>query len=229
MVWQSLLSGLGIVAFFAGTTWADDAQQDPKAKFGPDSAVEPKAADSDSPLPEGFPTATKPGAIEVKTYPAYRSAIARNPKATSMTGDMLFWPLFNHISKSNIEMTAPVINSYPAAMVTTPGAQGEITMEFLYRSTKQGETGAGVGVVEVKDHPAATFLCLGVQGQMADSRMREGMTALRTWLDEHKNEWVEDKDHPSRRLGYHGPMTPVQRRLWEVQLPIKPAKSDESK
>ncbi|MFO0960750.1 MAG: heme-binding protein [Isosphaeraceae bacterium] len=227
-MYAKILTGLGLAFALAGVARADDpkAADDLKAKFGPSKPVEPKAADSDSPLPEDFPPATAPGAIEVKKFPAYRSAVARNPKASSATSDMLFWPLFNHISKSNIEMTAPVINSYPEEMVTKPGGQGEVSMEFLYRSTRQGEAGPGVGNVEVKDHPASEYLCLGVQGQMTASRMRDGMAALKAWLDEHKGEWVEDTDRPARRLGYHGPMTAVERRLWEVQLPIKPAKAE---
>lgn len=218
-----MLAGLGPALLWATTAPADGPSADLKARFGADPNVQPKAADADSPLPEGYPGGTAPGSIEVKRYPAYRSAVARNPKANGMTGDMLFWPLFNHISKSNIEMTAPVINSYPEAMIETPSASGEITMEFLYRSTKQGQTGPGVGNVEVKDFPAADYVCLGVQGGMSSGKMRDGTQVLRDWLAEHKHEWVEDKDRPARRLGYHGPMTPMNRRLWEVQLPIKPA------
>jgi hypothetical protein len=210
-----------MMGLLSGISWADEPAQDLKARFGSSKGVAPKAADADSPLPEGFPGGTQPGQIEVKTYPAYRSAIARNPKANSLTGDMLFWPLFNHISKSNIEMTAPVINTFPEATIETPNAQGEVTMEFLYRSTKQGQTGPGVGIVEVKDHPAATYVCLGIQGQMSNSRMREGLSVLRAWLESHKTEWVEDKVRSPRRLGYHGPMTQMEQRLWEVQLPVQ--------
>ena len=144
-------SGVLFALWLGGGTMIEGPTQDLKERFGVKGNVTPKAADADSPLPEGYPGGTAPGTIEVKHYPAYRSAVARNPKANGLTGDMLFWPLFNHISKSNIEMTAPVINSYPEAMIETPSSTGEITMEFLYRSTKQGEPGPGVGKVEVKD------------------------------------------------------------------------------
>lgn len=217
------LAALGASVLLPAITQADDPPADLKARFGPERPVEPRAADGDSPLPEGFPPATAPGVIEAKRYPAYRSAVARNPRATSLTGDLLFWPLFQHISKSEIAMTAPVISSYPRAMVEKPGAQAEMAMEFLYRSPAQGEAGQGVGPVAVEDHPEADCLCLGIQGRMADGRMRDGIAALRAWLDSHKGEWVEDKAREPRRLGYHGPMTPVPQRLWEVQLPVKPA------
>ena len=107
------------------------------ASTGTRHALRP--ADSDSPLPEGWPDATVPGEIEVKDYPAYRSTVAQ-AKAHSVRSDgVLFFSLFNHISRSNIEMTAPVVNTYATpTMIETPGGTGEMTMEFLYRNTRQG-------------------------------------------------------------------------------------------
>jgi hypothetical protein len=52
--------------------------------------------------------------------------------------------------------------------------------------------------------------------------MREGVVKLQSWIKEHSSEWVEDGK--PRRLGYHGPMTPVSQRLWEVQIPVKSLK-----
>jgi hypothetical protein len=197
---------------------ADDSPPKQDAK-----KVEPKAADSDAPLPEGFPDATRPGVVEIKTYPAYRSAVARVEKATTNSGNMMFFPLFNHIQKNNVEMTAPVINTFKTPkMVETPGAKGEVTMEFLYRSTKQGKTGRDNAMIEVVDHPEQKFVCLGFQGDMSDAEMRDGVGTLNKWLEENKAEWVENG--PPRRLGYHSPMTPVAQRLWEVQIPVKAAK-----
>jgi len=43
----------------------------------------------EAPLPDGFPTYTPVGEIEVKHYPAYRKAEA--------TGGIAFWTLFQHI------------------------------------------------------------------------------------------------------------------------------------
>jgi len=181
-----------------------------------------RPADSDSPLPEGWPDATVPGKIEVKHYPAYRSAVAQAKGASVRSDGVLFFSLFNHISKSHIEMTAPVVNTYKTStMIETPGATGDMTMEFLYRSTQQGQPGKGVGAVVVNDHPAQDFVCLGLVGGMSESTLREGVTKLHAWLDQHKDQWVEAG--PARRLGYHGPMTPTADRRWEMQIPIKAA------
>lgn len=188
--------------------------------------VEPRTADSDAPLAEGFPDATKPGQIEVKTYPEYRSAVANLDKATMNSGNLMFFPLFNHIQKNNVEMTAPVINTFKTPeMIKTPGAKGEVSMEFVYRTTSLGKTGKDNAMVEVVDHPKQTFVCAGFQGgDLSPDQMRDAMSTLNTWLDEHKSEWTADGS--PRRLGYHGPMTPAAQRLWEVQIPIKPAKAE---
>ena len=160
----------------------------------------------------------------MKKYPAYRSAVTKANKATVSSGDLMFFSLFNHIQRNKVEMTAPVINTFKTPrMIETPGAKGEVTMEFVYRSPKEGKAGPDGPSVEVVDHPARSFVCLGFQGgNMSDNQMREAVATLRKWLDEHKGEWVEDG--PPRRLGYHGPMTPAAQRLWEVQVPVKAAK-----
>jgi len=201
----------------AASTQADDPK--PAA-----SKVKPKPADGDAPLAEGFPNSTEPGKIEVKKYPAYRSAVTKADKATVSSGDLMFFALFNHIQSNKAEMTAPVINTFKTPrMIETPGAQGEVAMEFVYRSPKQGKSGPDGSSVEVVDHSAQTFVCLGFQGgNLSANQMREAVATLRKWLDAHKGEWVEDG--PPRRLGYHGPMTPAAQRLWEVQVPVKKAR-----
>jgi hypothetical protein len=183
--------------------------------------VEPKGEAEDSPLPVGYPAATQPGRIEVKPYPAYRSAIAKGERMSLGSGDMLFWSLFRHIERNEIAMTAPVINTYPKEMVENPKARGEVSMEFLYREPTQGKLGPDGRQVEVIDVPAGQFLCVGIQGGMSEKKMVAAVDVLQKWLEEHKSEWVEAG--PPRRLGYHGPMTPTNRRLWEVQIPVKPA------
>lgn len=186
------------------------------------SDVEPAAADSDAPLPEGWPGSTRPGAIEVKSYPAYRSAVARGPAGSMKAQEQLFGPLFIHITRKQIAMTAPVIMTAEPR----PGGPAESSMEFLYRRLDQGEVGPGGGTVKVEDRPASKFVCLGIQGKMTEPRLDESVAKLRTWLDEHKAEWVADG--PPRRLGYHGPSTPEARQLGEVQIPIKPVADRES-
>jgi uncharacterized protein (TIGR03067 family) len=183
-------------------------------------AVAPAAADSDAPLPEGWPRVTAPGAIEVKTYPKYRSAIVREKAATMARGEGMFFSLFGHITTRRIEMTAPVVMTYEPRIVEHVGEKGEASMEFLYQHPDQGQLGPGVGKVKVEDHPAVTVVSMGVQGEIEPERMRASVERLRAWLDEHKREWVAAG--PPRRLGYHGPQTPVARRVNEVQIPIRP-------
>ncbi len=181
---------------------------------------QPKPGNADAPFAEGWPDATEPGKIEIKKYPAYRSAVARAKNASMGSDNLMFFSLFRHISRSNVEMTSPVVNTYEPKMIENPKALGEVSMEFLYSSPELGKSGKGVGAVEVVDHPPATYLCLGVQGRMNDQLMIDGVAKLREWLEANKEEWVEDG--APRRLGYHGPMTPVAQRLWEVQLQVKP-------
>ncbi|MFO0888104.1 MAG: heme-binding protein [Isosphaeraceae bacterium] len=229
MDWLRFMRNALIVGLAAGgpaTTPASAQQSEQKADKKETPSGRPlRAADSDSPLPEGWPDATAPEKIEVKSYPAYRSAVAQAKGASTRADGILFFSLFNHISKNGIEMTAPVVNTYRSPeIVETRGGTGEMTMEFLYRSTKQGQAGKGVGAVVVKDHPAATFVCLGLIGEMSDTAMRDGMEKLRGWLSDHKDRWIQDG--PPRRLGYHGPMTPTADRRWEVQIPIRQAGAD---
>ena len=202
------------------------AQEPVKEKPATATAPAARAADSDAPLAEGWPGGTKPGAIEVKTYPPYRSTVARAKGAGAKANDALFWPLFNHISRKGVEMTTPVVSTYTAEMIENPNAPGEMSMEFVYRTAKMGGTGQGVGAVKVEDHPAATYVCLGIQGRMNEELMREGVSKIEAWLGQHKSEWVQNGT--PRRLGYHGPMTPVAKRLWEVQVPVKRAPKAES-
>lgn len=179
----------------------------------------PAAADAEAPLPTGWPGATDPGVIEVKTYPAYRSAVARSKSATMKSQPKLFWPLFSHIQREGIAMTTPVVMTYQPEVVEHPGTKGEVSMEFLYRRPDQGAKKPVENQVAVEDKPSATFVCIGVQGVLDEARMTESLTRLRSWLDEHKREWVEAG--PPRQLGYHGPGTPLPRQLNEVQIPVK--------
>ncbi|QEH31902.1 SOUL heme-binding protein [Aquisphaera giovannonii] len=226
-----VLASLAVAGLVVPASRGDEPAHGSKAGQpapGSKPAPAPRKADSDAPLPEGWPDATKPGAIEVKAYPAYRSAVARAKDASAGAGNTLFWPLFNHISRREIAMTAPVVSTYRTpGMAESPGSTGEMTMEFLYRKPTQGEPGAGVGAVKVEDHPSATYACLGYQGRSDPERLRDELATLRRWLADHKAEWVEAG--PPRQLGYHGPMTPEKERLWEVQIPVKPATAKPSR
>ena len=210
---------LCLVVVLASPAAADDKPAPGRLEAFVIAGTKVKPVDSDAPLAEGWPGGTEPGRIEVKAYPAYRSAVARGKESSLGADIVLFYPLFNHISKSDIAMTTPVVSNYSAELLKEPKAKGDVSMEFVYRSPTQGTAGQGVGSVKVEDHPASSFVCLGVQGDLDPDRMRKAVEALRTWLADHKGEWLEDG--PARRLGYHGPMTRRDERLWEVQVPVK--------
>ena len=102
----------------------------------------------------------------MKKYPAYRSAIAKVNKATVSSGDMMFFSLFNHIQKNKGEMTAPVINTFKTPrMIETPGAKGEVTMEFVYRSPKEGKAGPDGSVRRGRGPPSPALRLPRVPGR----------------------------------------------------------------
>ena len=53
-----------------------------------------------------------------------------------------------------------------------------MTMEFLYRNTRQGEPGKGVGAVTVKDHPAQVVRLPGPGGDDGRPILRDGVSKL---------------------------------------------------
>ncbi len=72
-----------------------------------------------TPLPEGYPAPTPPGAIELKTYPSLRRAEFRAETNNSDIGmNVAFFPLFNHIKRRDIAMTSPVEMDYSGLSVT---------------------------------------------------------------------------------------------------------------
>jgi SOUL heme-binding protein len=221
---QRVLKGLSalVASSSLALAVADDGPRAARSK----ATEPPAAADSDAPLPEGWPAATKPEAIEVKVYPAYRCAVARDGEGSMKGQGKLFWPLFTHIQRKGIAMTSPVVMTFEPRVIERAGAKGDMSMEFLYRRPNQGEAGMDGRTVKVEDRPAGTFVCLGLQGSIDEGRMAGSIQRLRSWLADHKHEWVEAG--PPRELGYHGPMTPARRRLWEVQIPVRPAANAQS-
>lgn len=220
-----LMAGL-VIAGGGGVVQAGDAPR-PVAARPADAPPGVAAADSDAPLPDGWPKATQPEAIEVKDYPAYRSAVARDTVASMDNQGKLFWPLFLHIQREGIAMTAPVVMQQEKPDPARPGKAAQGTMEFLYRHPDQGKVGPAAGTVKVEDRPAGRYVCIGLQGNVDEARMDAAVEKLRAWLRDHPAEGVEAG--PPRRLGYHGPSTPPGRRLSEVQIPVKPASADAAK
>jgi len=169
----------------------------------------------EAPLPEGFPEPTPVGEIRVQHYPEYRLA------QTAMTffESGAFWTLFNHIKKHDIAMTAPVEMQYERDAGDT---LKRTSMAFLYRSTQQGEPGID-DQVKVVDIPAQTAVSIGLQGDTTRQRVADAKRRLEDWLKAHAADY--EQAGPLRVLGYNSPFVPDEKRLTEVQFPIRQKKS----
>lgn len=175
----------------------------------------------ESPLPEGYPEPTPPGAIDIKDYPSVRRAelVSKDDSAAGMTAG--FFPLFNHIKKREIAMTAPVEMDYAELYKdfmngesADEGEATETTMSFLYRSANLGPVGKD-GKIVVRDTAPVTVLSIGAKGGFDAT---EAMDTLRAWLKQ-QQEW-EVAGQP-RMFVYNGPFIDPDARWSEVQVPIR--------
>lgn len=177
-----------------------------------------RQAKIESPLPDGYPEPTPPGAIDVKEYPSVRRAelTSKDDANGGMTAG--FFPLFNHIKKRDIAMTSPVEmdfpNLYTDFMNDEPTEEGESTMSFLYRSPTLGPVGKD-GDIVIRDTAAATFLSIGVKGGVDATKE---LDSLRTWLKA-QDQWEVAGD--PRILVYNGPFIDPDWRWSEVQVPVR--------
>jgi hypothetical protein len=177
-----------------------------------------KQAMIESPLPVGYPEPTPFGAIDIKEYPSVRRAelTSKDESGTGMTA--AFFPLFNHIKKREIAMTAPVEMDYPGLysdfMKDEPAKEGETTMSFLYRSSTLGPVGED-GKIVVRDTAPVTVLSIGARGAFDAAAEFD---ALRTWLKS-QDEWEVAGD--PRMFVYNGPFVDPDWRWSEVQVPVR--------
>lgn len=184
-----------------------------------------KQAMIESPLPVGYPEPTPFGAIDIKEYPSVRRAelTSKDESGTGMTA--AFFPLFNHIKKREIAMTAPVEMDYPGLysdfMKDEPAKEGETTMSFLYRSATLGPVGED-GKIVVRDTAPVTVLSIGARGAFDAAAEFD---ALRTWLKS-QDEWEVAGD--PRMFVYNGPFVDPDWRWSEVQVPVR-RRSDAAK
>lgn len=172
---------------------------------------------TDTKLPVGYPRPTPPGAIEVKTYPSIRQAEVSGEGSGDRASRDGFWPLFQHISRNEIAMTAPVEMRYSDTDGDTQDDQW--TMAFLYHVPENGPIGTDESDnrVTIIDTAPVTVVALGLRGgsQVANSAAAE--TILESWIQK-SDEWQRVGD--TRRLGYNGPNIPPADRWWEIQIPI---------
>lgn len=175
-------------------------------------------ASIDTPLPEGYPPPTPPGAIEIKHYPVVRRAqVSSNAGNPDEGRDDAFWPLFKHIQSRDIEMTAPVEMDYPGMKGKDGSEPDGWTMAFLYRRVDQGPTGQDKRV-EVVDAPPVTVVALGYQGSYDIAYVRENLKKLTLWLEQSP---VWEQAGEPRSLFYNGPRLFWNRKWAEVQIPVR--------
>jgi hypothetical protein len=184
----------------------------------PPSATQPVESSwmfDEASLPEGFPPPGPIGQVIVKQYPAYRAARTLAPADTTDASRAMFRPLFNHIKRQRIAMTAPVEMTYsPEAERRT---DQPVAMAFMYGDPKSGTPGED-GKVQVVDLSAQTVLSVAVRGGYEKS-FETGMAQLRQWLSENPGRY--EITGPPRFLGYNSPFVPSFWRLGEVQLPVR--------
>jgi hypothetical protein len=166
----------------------------------------------EAPLPDGFPTYTPVGKIEVKRYPSYRKA--------ETSGRVAFWTLFEHISSAGVEMTAPVEMTYREDGAPVGREQA---MAFLYVNRNIGTPGQK-GKVEVVDVPAATVVSIGMRGRRTDEALVQAEQRLRNWLEANKGKY--EQNGAVRVMGYNSPFVASDRQFYEVQIPVREVSVD---
>ncbi len=187
-------------------------------------------------LPKGFPLPASVGEIVIKDYPPYRLARVRSGQNGVEGGpNKMFRPLFNHIKRNEIAMTAPVELGYggdtPAPNDTrvTPGDQRLAeSMAFLYRDPTWGKPGSDEADprIVVEDVPAMTVLSIGVRGSYTDDRFAAALKKLQEWIT--ANPERVRVVGPPRYLAYNSPFVPGFLRFGEVQLPVTRAEGTTS-
>ncbi|MEM9084272.1 MAG: heme-binding protein, partial [Planctomycetota bacterium] len=174
----------------------------------------------DSPLPVNYAAPTPPGAIEIKAYVSHRRAeasidIPASSRRIDRGSGQLFQPLFRHIQRREIAMTAPVETEYRFQQMIDESTGEEATevsmvMAFLYRSEDLGPTGVDDrdDRVRVVDTPGVTVVAIGHAGGYRADTMDSRFAELREWLSS-QNTWELDLDafFDVRTLGYNGPRT----------------------
>ncbi len=112
-------------------------------------------------------------------------------------------------------MTAPVEITYGKGDKTNLQPRA---MAFLYRSTRQGESGKD-DKVKVVDVPAMTAVSFGMRGPATRDRVAQAQARLRAWLKKHAREY--QACGPLRVMGYNSPFVPAERRFTEVEIPVR--------
>lgn len=180
----------------------------------------------ETPLPEGYPAPTPPGAIDLKRYPSVRRAEVRGRITPDIATNIAFFPLFNHIKRRNIAMTSPVELDYREMRGKTeeeiPKTRPDSwTMSFLYRKPEMGSTGPDEknNDVVVVDTAPVTVLSIGLKGSYSLGAINAGVRQLEAWLQAHP-EW-EAVDQDARAFYYNGPDKRGRDKWAEAQMAVR--------
>jgi hypothetical protein len=87
-----------------------------------------------------------------------------------------FWPLFQHIKKRDIPMTAPVQMDY-----NDDG--NNWVMSFLYKNPSVGKLGDTESSVKVTDRPQVTVISVALPGDAGKDVVDRGVEILNAALD----------------------------------------------
>jgi hypothetical protein len=139
----------------------------------------------------------------------------------------MFMPLFNHIKRNDIAMTAPVEIEYAASSEPTEAGTGSrehqraTSMAFMYAVPSLGTAGpdpADARVV-VEDIPAMKVLSIGVRGGYTEKNLTSALAKLDDWLAENPGRFRVIG--PPRYLAYNSPFVPWFLKFGEVQLRVE--------
>jgi hypothetical protein len=171
-----------------------------------------------APLPQGFPSPTPEGKIEVKQYPTYRAATVRYSGDLSQAASSAFGPLYRHIESNDISMTAPVEARYPVGTLEgMPDKRGEADVSFLYRDTNISPEKIAPDI-RVEDVEPMTVVSLGLRGSYDYDSYQQNIERLQQWLEAH-SEWIAVG--APRRFFYDAPYVPDPLKRSEIQVPIR--------
>ncbi len=218
---RGLVGVLGIlVAASCATSPARQAENAvaPEAAAAEADADEAEQADTpryvrEASLPAGYPAPGESGRIQIKQYPAAR--LVRAQAADHGGPDRLFRPLFNHIKKHQIAMTAPVEMTYDTG--EGDAAPAVRSMAFIYPSRDLGELGRD-DTVEVLETEPMTVVSVGVRGGYSTARFAEHYRVLEVWL---AGQTAYEAAGPPRYLAYNSPFVPGFMKYGEVQVPVR--------
>ena len=178
-----------------------------------------------APFPIGFPPPTEAGVIEIKQYPEYRAVTYTHEGEAQIATRVAFNPLFEHISRNEIAMTAPVEARYydrssiPVdAPIDAPidAPEHRVEVSFLYAHPEIAPQSIDPRV-KVVDYPAMMAVSIGLVGPYTWESYQTNLQGLRAFLAENPKYEVVG---PPRRLLYNSPMTPAAIKRSEVQITI---------